>query len=82
MTQTKNKPAATLRYGGIKAVIWENPGKDGKPPRYTVNYVRSYTDDAGNWHDTTVFSETDNLKIGYLVPKVTDKITGLKRRRD
>lgn len=80
MTDTKNKPAATLRYGGIKATIWKNPGKEDKPPRYTVNYTRSYTDQEGNWKDTTSFSELDNLKIGYLVPKVLEQITELKQQ--
>ena len=80
MTETKNKPAATLRYGGIQAAIWKNPGKEDKSPRYTVNYTRSYTDQEGNWKDTTSFSELDNLKIGYLVPKVLEQITELKKQ--
>ena len=80
MTETKRKPEATLRYGDLKAVIWKNPGKEGKPARYSVNYVRSYTDEGGNWHDTTSFSETDSLKIGYLIPRVLDQIAELKRQ--
>lgn len=78
-TQT-NKPADTIRYGGVKAVIWANPGKDGNPPRYSVNYLRSYTDNDGKWNDTTSLSETDNLKLGHLIPKVADKIAELKTR--
>ena len=77
-TTETNKPAATIRYLGVKAVIWANAGKDGKPPRYTVNYIRSYTDESGNWHDTTSLSETDNLKIGHVVTKVAGKIAELK----
>ena len=30
MTQTQtNKPADTIRYGGVKGVIWRNAGIDG-----------------------------------------------------
>ena len=77
MTQTKNQPAATLRSGAIKAVIWRNPGKEDRPPIYSVNFVRSYTDANGNWHDTTSFSEADSLRIGYLIPKVVATVTDL-----
>ncbi|QDT07452.1 hypothetical protein K227x_58790 [Rubripirellula lacrimiformis] len=79
MTQTNaNKPADTIRFGQLKATIWSNPGKDGKPPRYSAVYVRSYTDDNGDWHDTTSLGEIDNLKLGHLIPKVTDRIEELK----
>lgn len=79
MTQpTNNQPAATIAYGLIKGVIWGNPGKDDKPTHYSVQYTRSYTDDAGNWKDTQSFSEVDNLKLQYLIPKVTDRILELK----
>ncbi|WP_430450706.1 hypothetical protein [Rhodopirellula europaea] len=79
MTQTtNNKPAATVAYGLIKGVIWGNPGKDDKPPFYSVQYTRSYTDDDGNWKDTHSFSEIDNLKLQYLIPKVTERILELK----
>jgi len=79
MTQeTNNQPADTIRYGLLKGVIWSNPGKDGKPNRYTVSYVRSYKNADGHWKDTTSLSEIDNLKLGHLVPKVTERILSLK----
>ncbi|MCO8122890.1 hypothetical protein NHH03_14170 [Stieleria sp. TO1_6] len=79
MTQeTNNQPADTIRYGLLKGVIWSNPGKDGKPNRYTVNYVRSYKNPDGHWKDTTSLSEIDNLKLSYLVPKVVERIIELK----
>ena len=76
--QTNNPPADTLRYGGLKAVIWSNPGKEDKPSRYSVNYFRTYRDSDGNWKDTTSFGEIDNLKFGHLLPKVADRIAELK----
>lgn len=79
MTQTNsNKPADTIRYGALKGVIWANPGKDGKPNRYSVNYLRSYKTDDGQWKETTSLGEIDNLKLGYLIPKVADRIAELK----
>ncbi|KLU02219.1 hypothetical protein RISK_005285 [Rhodopirellula islandica] len=79
MTQTNNnQPASTVRTGALKGVIWKNAGKDGKPDRYSVNYVRAYKTAEGQWKDTSSFSEVDNLKLGYLIPKVNDRIAELK----
>ena len=78
-TQTNNKPADTIRYGGLKAVIWRNqPKTDDQKVRYTVNYIRSYKNSDGDWKDTTSFNEIDNLKLGHLIPKVADRILELK----
>ena len=79
MTQTQtNKPADKIQYGNLKGVIWRNPGKDGKPPVYSVNYVRSYTDEAGEWKDTTSFGEIDNLKLEIVRVNVANRIIELK----
>ncbi len=79
MTQTKNPPADTIRYGGLKAVIWKNTTQDDpQKVRYTVNYIRSYRNADGEWKDTTSFNEIDNLKLGQLIPKVADRIAELK----
>ena len=77
-TQTQNKPAYTERYGNVKGVIWRNIGQEDSRPYYSVNYVRSYTDDAGNWKDTHSFSETDNLKLGIVNDLVSKRIIALK----
>lgn len=79
MTQTNNKPADTLRYGGLKATIWRNPVKDDdQRVRYSINYSRSYKDAEGTWKDTTSFSEVDNLKLGVLYSQVAQRIAELK----
>lgn len=79
MAQTEtNKPADTIYFGGVKGVIWGNPGKDGKPTRYSVQYVRSYRTEDGSWRDTNSLGELDNLKIGPLYLKVADRIVELK----
>ena len=78
MTQSTNKPADTIRFGGMKGTIWKNAGTDGKPDRYTASYVRSYRTESGEWKETTSFSEIDNLKLSHLATKVTDRIAELK----
>ncbi|MEO1525497.1 MAG: hypothetical protein AAFX06_08670 [Planctomycetota bacterium] len=79
MTQTNtNKPADTIRFGTLKGTIWRNPGKDGKPPYYSVNYSRGYTDERGDWRDTDSLSEADNLKLGVLHTNVANRIIALK----
>ena len=78
MTQETNKPAYTERFGGLKGTIWRNSGKEGKPDRYTVSYSRSYKTADGQWKETSSLNEIDNLKLGHLVGKVTDRIAELK----
>ena len=78
MTQETNKPAFTERFGGMKGTIWKNPGNDGKPDRYTVSYSRSYKTAEGEWKETTSLNEIDNLKLGHLASKVTERIVELK----
>ena len=79
MTQTNQPPADTIRYGGLKAVIWRNTSQDdSQKVHYTVNYIRSYKDANGNWQDTTSLSEIDNLKLGQLVPQAAQRINELK----
>lgn len=77
MTNT-NQPAAKIRYSGLEATIWGNPAKDGNGIRYSVTYSRNYRTADGQWKETTSLSEIDNLKLGHLIPKVTDAIIGLK----
>ncbi|MDA8746450.1 hypothetical protein N9N28_17640 [Rubripirellula amarantea] len=79
MTQTQtNKPAYTERFGGLKGTIWQNAGKDDKPDRFSVTYSRSYKTADGQWKETSSLGEIDNLKLGHLVSKVTDRIAELK----
>lgn len=51
--QTNSKPVETIRDGAIKASIWKNEGEKG--PFYSVKITRTYTDDAGNYHDSDSF---------------------------
>ncbi|MEO1529632.1 MAG: hypothetical protein AAFX06_29785 [Planctomycetota bacterium] len=78
MTQTQQKPADTIRYLGVKGVIWRNPGGEDRPDYFVVQYLKTYTDDQGNYHDTSSLSERDNLKLGILYTKVANRIEELK----
>lgn len=79
MTQSNQPPADTIRYGGLKGVIWKNVSRDDPQKyRYSVNYVKSYKNADGDWKDTSSLSEMDNLKIGVLYSQVATRIAELK----
>lgn len=66
MNNETNKPLDTIRDGILKATIWKNPGKDDKPPFYSVRIIRSYKDEKGSWHDTDSFSGAELLRVSHL----------------
>jgi len=51
MNTTNNKPIITLRDRGLKASVWRDHDKQGKP-YYPVTLTPTYTHDQGNYHDT------------------------------
>ena len=60
------KPVHEVRFGRIKAAIWENETENGS--RHNVTFTRLYKDDTGNWKDSGSFGR-DDLP---LVAKVAD----------
>ena len=75
----KSQPAATLRDGAIKATIWKNAAKDAdKNDFYSVNIVRGYQDQDGNWKDTTSFSGAELLRVSNLAQRSYNKILQLR----
>ena len=52
----KNKPANELRFGRIKATIWENETESGT--RYNVVFTRIYRD-GDEWKDSSSFGRDD-----------------------
>ena len=76
-TTSNNKPALTLRDGSLKATIWANDAQSGGV-RYSVEFSRSYTDDAGNWHDSPSFANGELLRIAHLASKAYDAIADLR----
>ena len=52
-----NKPANTLRYGSIKATIWENTSEKG--PFFATTFSRPFKDQSGKWRNGTSFGLND-----------------------
>lgn len=72
-----NKPTATLRDGNLKATIWKRTGEEGS--FYSVQLTRSYTDEAGQWHDTSSFIGTELLRIARLADRAYDRTDALRQ---
>ena len=54
---TNNKPANQLRFGNIKATIWENTSEKG--PFYATTFSRPFKDQSGTWRNGTSFGLND-----------------------
>jgi hypothetical protein len=64
--ETKNRPVHEIRFGRIRAAIWQNETENG--PRHNVTITRLYKD-GDEWKDSTSFGR-DDLP---LVAKVCDQ---------
>ncbi|MEM6746257.1 MAG: hypothetical protein AAF608_02450 [Pseudomonadota bacterium] len=74
MTQMNtNKPVHTLRDGALKANIWRNESKNGKP-YFSVTLTRSYKRSDGTYADSTSFSGFDLTKISRLAESAASHI--------
>ena len=54
---SNNQPATTLRYGLIKATIWQNTGEKG--PFFSTTFSRSFKYQSGAWQNGTSFGLND-----------------------
>jgi hypothetical protein len=54
---TNNQPATTLRYGRIKATIWQNRSEKG--PFFSTSFSRSFKGQSGAWRNRTSFGLND-----------------------
>jgi hypothetical protein len=59
--ENSNRPVHAIRHGRIKASIWCNQTQKGM--MYNVTFARSYTDEAGSWHDTQSFGAGDLMTV-------------------
>lgn len=66
MNDNKKKPVHVVRYGAVKAAIWDN--STGESIRHNVTFSKSYRE-GENWKVTDNFSRDDLL---YLA-KVADQ---------
>ena len=66
LKEAKNRPVHEVRFGRIRAAIWQNETENG--PRHNVTITRLYKD-GNEWKDSTSFGR-DDLP---LVAKVCDQ---------
>lgn len=78
MTSDNNKPAATLRDGNLKAVIWENAKEDGV--FYSTTFSRAYQDSEGNYHNAYSFSGSELLRLAQLATKAYECAHSLRKK--
>ena len=58
-----NKPAHEIRFGQIKATIWENDTENGT--RFSVTLAKVYKD-GDDWKETKSFSRNDLLAVSHV----------------
>lgn len=61
------KPIKELRFGKVRAAIWQNETKGGI--FHSVTFSRLYKTEAGKWADSTSFNRQDLLVIAKLAEK-------------
>lgn len=66
---TKQKPAATLRDGALKATLWQKQSEKGV--FFTVTLSRTYRD-GDEYKDSHSFVGAELLRIGRLAAKAYD----------
>ena len=74
-TASKNGPAATIRQGNLKCVIWRNQSERG--PWYNTDLVRTFKDENG-YHDTNKIPADDLLRVAFLAQQAFGKVQELK----
>ncbi len=77
-TTTKNRPAATLTDGLLKAAIWRNEGESGA--YYSVTFSRSFKGKGGRYADTASFSGSDLLRVAKLAERAYDHAQSLREQ--
>jgi len=67
--ESRGRPVAEVRHGGIKLAVWANKGVSGT--MYNTTISKSYEDDkTGEWKETTSFSPTDLLVVGVWLANI------------
>lgn len=66
MEKKENQPAHEIRLGCIRASIWFNRSKTGRP-WFTVTTSRAYKDGDGAWNDSRSFRDYDLPSLGNVL---------------
>ena len=72
-----NPPTSILRDGNLKASIWENEGKKGT--YYTTTFAKIYEDKNQNVRETSVFNNSDLLKVSELARQAYGRTNDLRQ---
>ncbi len=71
-TNQPQKPATTIRAGGVKATVWENHTNDGNI-YYSISLSRSYKD-GEEWKETNSYFRDDLPKVELVTRKAFEFI--------
>ncbi len=74
-----NPPVHTIRFGAVKAAVWENQTQHG--PMFNVTVTRSYRDDDGDWQESSSFGESDLLLLAKALDQAHSWIHEHRRSR-
>lgn len=75
-----NPPVHTVRFGAVKAAVWENQTQHG--PMFNVTVSRSYKDEGGDWQESTSFGTDDLLTLAKALDQAHSWIFNHRRPRD
>jgi hypothetical protein len=78
---TGEKPAATIRYGKISAVVYTTPVKlpNGKTvTSANVSWRKSYRSAAGEWEHTHTLGAEDVLPAAFVLTRCAEFIASLR----
>lgn len=78
--QKAKPPAHTIRFGSVKAVIWENQTQHGLMHNVTV--ARAYKDDNDEWQESFSFGVDDLLALAKALNAAHSWIHEQRRHRD
>lgn len=69
------KPAATIRLGNLKCVLWRNESDNG--PWHVADLVRTFKNEAG-FQETNKVPAEDLLRVAFLAQQAYGKLQELK----
>ncbi|MET1414383.1 hypothetical protein ABVF61_19075 [Roseibium sp. HPY-6] len=70
-------PASVIRDGDLKASIWENEGRNGT--YFTTTFAKTYRDSNDKPRDTSVFNNSDLLRVSELARQAYGKTNELRQ---
>ena len=76
----KQKPHDEVRFGIVKAAIWQNDVAGNT--RYNVTFSKSYRDADGQWKTTQSFGRDDLLVLFNVADRAHSRIFELQRTED